>query len=64
MCDEVNSEIVKKISEYLHNIGLKATDLHPNNLGFLTKDNKVHYKDISFDFEILLFSKEKPIFLK
>ncbi|HJJ08121.1 MAG TPA: hypothetical protein OIM65_02240 [Bacilli bacterium] len=49
MCDEVNSEIVKKISEYLHNIGLKATDLHPNNLGFLTKDNKVHYKDISFD---------------
>ena len=34
MCDEVNSEIVKKISEYLHNIGLKATDLHPNNLGF------------------------------
>ena len=49
MCDEVNSEIVKKISEYLHNIGLKATDLHSNNLGFLTKDNKVHYEDISFD---------------
>lgn len=57
MCDEVNNEIVKEkldknreeISEYLHSIGLKATDLHPGNLGFLTKDNKVHYEDINFD---------------
>lgn len=57
MCDEVNNEIVKEkldkkreeISEYLHSIGLKATDLHLGNLGFLTKDNKVHYEDINFD---------------
>ena len=57
MCDEVNNEIVKEkldknreeIYEYLHSIGLKATDLHPGNLGFLTKDNKVHYEDINFD---------------
>lgn len=57
MCDEVNNEIVKEkldknreeISEYLHSIGLKATDLHSGNLGFLTKDNKVHYEDMNFD---------------
>lgn len=33
----------------MHSIGLKATDLHLGNLGFLTKDNKVHYEDINFD---------------
>ena len=57
MCDEINDKTVKEkldkkreeISEYLHSIGLKATDLHLGNLGFLTKDNKVHYEDINFD---------------
>ena len=57
MCDEINDKTVKEkldkkreeISEYLHSIGLKATDLHLGNLGFLTKDNKVNYEDINFD---------------
>ena len=57
MCDEINDKTVKEkldkkreeISEYLHSIGLKSTDLHLGNLGFLTKDNKVHYEDINFD---------------
>lgn len=41
--------IRKELSDNLHAIGLKSTDLHPDNIGLLTTDNKIHFDSTNFD---------------
>ena len=41
--------IIKQLSDSLHAIGLKSTDLHPGNIGLLTTDNKIHFDSTNFE---------------
>lgn len=43
------NDISKNLKKLLLSIGLSASDLHPENIGILLKDNKIHYNSINFD---------------
>lgn len=47
--DEKFVTIRDELSEKLHAIGLKSTDLHPANIGILTSENRIHFDSINFD---------------
>ena len=43
------NQIVSILKENLSNIGLQSSDLHPDNVGILLQDNKIHFNDIYFE---------------
>lgn len=47
--DEKFVAIRDELEEKLHAIGLKSTDLHPDNIGILTSENRIHFDSINFD---------------